>query len=713
MIPGRARCFTSSLVLSLVSCTPTKVEPVVDAKPAEVAEVAGPVEVKKAEAKPPVVEVKQAEEKPPMVTNTRYQQRPATIAASGAHVCVLEGSGQVACWGRGTEGQLGSGNLRLSARPLRVAGIDDAVALAVTTRSSCALRAGGEVTCWGRIKPEVSRSTVSAGALGDVVEMAVIDGPTPRVCARRSDGKIACAPLTGPVNATVEMIGGIEDAVALQAHERNLYVLRASGVLSKFAPFERGGPELTAAETLAEVKDIGRNGMRMCVTMNSGERRCRLFDYEWSSTTATEGPLWQMGMRRELVAGAVDAVDETRVECIRDGEGRVACRGYNDDGQLGIGEPAFVSVPREVLAGPSDALAAGGDRSCMVRAEGKIRCFDHLVPDEIEAEVEGVRTLALGNYHSCAIVGGGEARCWGANEAGQLGVRDELPELVRVPGLSDLAFIAVSGDHSCAARRDHSVRCWGLGDVGQLGDGKFDDPEKDVEETHSSAAPVLVAGLTGAVRGLAIADGSSCAVTGAGLACWGRAPNPSTVDDAMYTRPRVVLAGEVKAVDGEGGSMCALDGAGAVHCWGPAAEQYRGGEWIKPDEEVENEDPNKFPGGGPLWQLGELGFVATALAVGNEHVCVLSQAGEMWCWGDNEDGQLGDGTTEKRADPVKVVGLPETPLQIAAGDRHSCARMADGAAYCWGSEMGPRAYGRSDTPRRIEGLTPYVVAAKQ
>ena len=125
-----------------------------------------------------------------------------------------------------------------------------------------------------------------------------------------------------------------------------------------------------------------------------------------------------------------------------------------------------------------------------------------------------------------------------------------------------------------------------------------------------------------------------------------------------------------------------------------------------------DEDPNRFVEGGPLWRLGELGFVATALAVGSEHACVLSEADEMWCWGDNEEGQLGDGTVEKREEPVRVVGLPAAPVQIAAGFKHSCARLADGASYCWGSKMGPRELGRSDTPRRIEGLAPYVVAAK-
>jgi alpha-tubulin suppressor-like RCC1 family protein len=710
---GRARLFSIALVLSLASCTAPKVEPAVDAKPTEVAApVVTPPVVTPPVVPPPVAEVKQVEVTPPVVTNTRYQQRPATIASSGRFVCALEGAGQVACWGRGASGQLGPGSPTLSAVPVRVAGIDDAVALAATSKLGCALRAGGAVTCWGAINAGAQQSTVSAGALGDVVEMVLVDGPTTSVCARRSDGKIACTQLRGPVHTTAELIGGIDDAVALQAHNRNLYVLRASGVLSKYAAFERGGPGLTAAETIPDVQDIGRNDMKMCVTMNSGERRCRYFDQEWKLEKATDGPLWQMSMRRELVAGAIDAVDETLVECIRDAEGRVACWGLNDDGQLGLGKPAFASEPRKVLEGPSVALAAGGDRSCAVSVDGKIACFDHEVVDEVEAGVEGVRALAVGGYHWCAIVGGGEARCWGSNEAGQLGVGGEPEELVRVPGLSDLAFIAVSGDHSCAVRRDHSVRCWGLGDVGQLGNGRYDDPNKEVDEPYASAAQVLVAGLSGEVRGLALADSSSCVVTATGLSCWGRAPNPSTLDDARFTRPRQVLDGAVKAVDGERESMCALDGAGEVHCWGPAAENYRGGAWVKMDLDDMDEDPNRFVEGGPLWRLGELGFVATALAVGSEHACVLSEADEMWCWGDNDEGQLGDGTAEKREEPVKVVGLPGTPVQIAAGFDHSCARLADGASYCWGSKTGPRELGRSDTPRRIEGLTPYVVAAK-
>ena len=85
---------------------------------------------------------------------------------------------------------------------------------------------------------------------------------------------------------------------------------------------------------------------------------------------------------------------------------------------------------------------------------------------------DSVVSLALGRAHSCAVLYQGGAACWGANDAGQLGVAaSELPQTTPVPGLRGVVRISAGAAHTCAVRDDGTVWCWGSNTSGQLGDG--------------------------------------------------------------------------------------------------------------------------------------------------------------------------------------------------------------------------------------------------
>ena len=81
------------------------------------------------------------------------------------------------------------------------------------------------------------------------------------------------------------------------------------------------------------------------------------------------------------------------------------------------------------------------------------------------------------------------------------------------------------------------------------------------------------------------------------------------------------------------------------------------------------------------------GLVVTEVASGGKHTCVIVTDGSIFCWGYNWAGQLGDGTNTDSLEPVPVV-MPSgvTALSITAGSTHTCAIMDDGSAYCWGSD---------------------------
>ena len=107
-------------------------------------------------------------------------------------------------------------------------------------------------------------------------------------------------------------------------------------------------------------------------------------------------------------------------------------------------------------------------------------------------EVSNAADITAGDYHACALLQNGEARCWGNNSAGQLGngtVTDSSSSPVPVFQLAQAVSISTGGFHSCAVLQNGAVKCWGKNDIGQLGDGT----------TNSSSVPVAVRGITTAI----------------------------------------------------------------------------------------------------------------------------------------------------------------------------------------------------------------------
>ncbi len=238
--------------------------------------------------------------------------------------------------------------------------------------------------------------------------------------------------------------------------------------------------------------------------------------------------------------------------------------------------------------------------------------------------------------------------------------------------LTGVQMIEAGGSHTCALTAGSAAKCWGLNSSGQLGDGNGGP-----EGNSHSAIPVDVVGLGGGMRAISAGGTHSCAVTQAGAAkCWGGNGHGQLGDNTLVSGlvpvDVVGLGSGVRAIGTGGLFSCALTTAGAVKCWGRNNYGQLG------DGAVSNRPwPSDVVG---------LGSGVQAISVGGSHACALTQTGAAKCWGDNEYGQLGDGTSYNiRRTPVDVVGLDSGVIAISAGGhRHSCAVTAAGAAKCWG-----------------------------
>lgn len=239
-------------------------------------------------------------------------------------------------------------------------------------------------------------------------------------------------------------------------------------------------------------------------------------------------------------------------------------------------------------------------------------------------------------------------------------------------GGSSLSGIAAGSRYTCAVSRGRTA-CWGLNLTGAV-DG--------LGSTAVVFTPMPVAGVPPAIApyasGLGRGDTQSCALTEAGdLYCWGSNSYgqigngmTSTVQMPVFP-PTMVASGILKTACGSQ-YTCAVSSGGLVTCWGYG---YAGQLGIGQSDGGSNIYPSPVT-------VPEIGG-ATDVATGDLTTCAIA-AGDVWCWGQNEHGQVGDGTTTPRYTPVKLPSLSNV-TSIAVGELHACA-VAAGQVYCWGSD---------------------------
>ena len=310
--------------------------------------------------------------------------------------------------------------------------------------------------------------------------------------------------------------------------------------------------------------------------------------------------------------------------------------------------------------------------------------------------------LAMGIQHWCFLPGDGTVKCQGVNTFGQLGdgtTTDPGRYVTVVAGpdggtLSSVTAITVGFTHTCAVLADGTARCWGdnapqtdpIGIAsagGQLGDGT----------TESSPTPVTVVGLdgAGALSGVVAIDAGffrTCALLAGGtVACWGDGQSTPAL---IATAEGPPLSG-VTAISSADFHTCAVLADTTVRCWGRNTSGELGNE-------VTTDSTTAVRVGG-----GEAGILTgvTAIATGGGftqdagggHSCALMADGTVWCWGNNEFGQIGQDIPLGES-PVIVpsrvvtelgVDFPLTDaIAVTAGWGVSCALLADTSVACWG-----------------------------
>lgn len=275
------------------------------------------------------------------------------------------------------------------------------------------------------------------------------------------------------------------------------------------------------------------------------------------------------------------------------------------------------------------------------------------------------KAVDCGDFSTCAIASDDLARCWGRDKKGELGdgVGGEArSKRALVPALGKVRKIALASEFACAVLADKTVKCWGTGRIA------------NDNQSVSEAKPTQVKGVEN-VEELVASGVLACARNSQGITCWGA--DAQTIGTPPKGQWKQIAAGFTHA--------CALDGSGAIVCWGQA-DWATDGAFGKP-------------------------AISGALEVvtGDRHGCVITKDRGVQCWGMNDAGQLGiKSDTEPHKKPVTVPGLSGVS-KLTAGEASTCALLGDGSVRCWGAngegELGLGSRSPEERPTKVAALS--------
>ena len=396
--------------------------------------------------------------------------------------------------------------------------------------------------------------------------------------------------------------------------------------------------------------------------------------------------------------------------------GQLYCWGANDVGQLGIGDGP--GSPTPVRVGQSanwTAVTAGTGHTCAIRSPGQMWCWgangegqvgngnreQQSWPTVLITASHTWTDVAAGALHTCGTRSGG-LYCWGDNAFGQIadGGSSDALEPKRIGTGTTWDTVASGNYHSCARTLASDLFCWGDNGGGQVGDGTSGNVRRSPAEVGAGQQ------WTGPV---AAGDAHSCAsTTGGALWCWGvnALGQRGVVLPQQATTPvRVGSEGGWGKVGAGNAHTCGVN-AGRLWCWGHNAYlQVGDGTTI-----------NRFlpVTVGPEVDWSSISTYSSITAVQRTSTCGI-RSGELWCWGRNTYGQLGDGTTGTGRDHAVRVGTAEDWNVVAMGNGHACGIKADGELWCWGrngdGQVGNGTYTDRTTPARIGGRTDWTSVA--
>ncbi|MEU4618402.1 hypothetical protein AB0G04_00270 [Actinoplanes sp. NPDC023801] len=392
--------------------------------------------------------------------------------------------------------------------------------------------------------------------------------------------------------------------------------------------------------------------------------------------------------------------------CALDSTGNAFCWGHGGNGKLGYGGTTdkWVPVPVQAPAGVSFSKLTLGGEACAMGSDSKAYCWgpgyygasDRLTPQPLTPPPGVTYTqISAGGVHTCALGSDTNTYCWGQGGRGELGDGGTThyrssPGAVTKPAGVTFTQISAGSIHTCGLGTDSKTYCWGYNYYGAMGNGTTTD-QLTPEPVNAPPGVTFTQVTSGQAHTCGLGSDSKAY-------CWGFNASGqlgigSTAENFPTPEAVVMPAGTtVTDIDADYNTTCALGNDTKAYCWG----------WVLTNERT------------PRVVGTPAGVTFNKISTGANHNCAIGNDAKTYCWGMGNVGQLGNNQTADRTDPVEVLsgqpasGSPGSPVQflrVATGSSHSCAIGNDSSTYCWGQNesgyLGDGSTVRRSTPAPV------------
>jgi alpha-tubulin suppressor-like RCC1 family protein len=378
--------------------------------------------------------------------------------------------------------------------------------------------------------------------------------------------------------------------------------------------------------------------------------------------------------------------------CAIDYSDSLWCWGDDTYGQIGID-------PSSSDAGAGDASASDAGTA----DAGTTTAFNVLVPSPIGGDLsKDVQFVSSGWYHVCVVrKSDSSVWCWGKNDSGQLGLDSSTawsskPIQVQLP--KKATYISAGSYHTCAVLEDSTAWCWGQGSNGQLGYGGLDQQNSPIQVTGPDFSVPDAGADSSTADDAGSADDSGLDDAGA---------NDASSPEASTAAP---LDGIIAITSGAAQS-CALKNNGIAYCWGSCKFGEMGDGRTKDATCIQS-----YPKQLPLANVKQI-------SSGVFNICATTSDSKGYCWGRDDWGQCGNGSTvvgslsnpDGVSIPTQVAPLGDQVVSMNPGYNHACSLLKDNTIRCWGRnkvyQLGNGVSSDPNDPEKNNSLLPITTVA--
>ena len=651
-----------------------------------------------------------------------------TVVTGENHSCGIDEVGALHCWGKNDSGQLGNGSTTDENSPTAISINSDWSDVSLGSSHSCAIKNIDELWCWGsNTFSQLGHSSTNTRK--------------PSLLIKTNDDE------TTTTENWIATASGDSHTCAIKA-DQSLWCWggNSSGQLGQGTTVALiAEPTEVAADS--QWSSVSANGDHSCAIKTGNSLWC--WGSNSSGQIGNNADAAIVSSPTEIAAGSSWSKISlgTDHSCGIKDDDSLWCWGGNSHGQLGDGSKEEKKIPTAIDPGNNDwlAISLGTQFSCGIRDVGSLFCWgindknqsgrspidkaDLTTPSSVDGNTDWLN-ISTGNTHSCGIRNTDQLWCWGDSSYGQTGAESAAtPTLVVTPTVGDDKWIKVAadGNHSCAIRKnnnqDNSLWCWGKNDNGQLGN--------NTTTAKTQPAPVVGDSVWSWVS---LGVDHSCAINDDGsLWCWGDNSESQLGDTTInnHTIPKQIGTETTWSSISLGNQFsCGIQTDLAtppnqtLWCWGNNGESQLGDSTT-----INSTSPKKIISLADKWttidagsqhacainsnslycwgnnSYGQLGLNSTANATiptqevegrkwlgvssGANHTCAVEDTGtdtlDLWCWGANEFGQLGIGSTSHYPKPHLVTHNDSLGWRwVSSGTSHTCAINSDYIGHCWG-----------------------------